>query len=67
MGEENPRVNQAVHQPDCPAPRLLFIGTNSEDREAAIRRLLDQGRARLVATTLGADGCMVVTRHDGDN
>ncbi|CAM9800083.1 unnamed protein product [Ascophyllum nodosum] len=41
---------------------LAFTG--SEDREAAIRRLLDQGRARLVATTLGADGCMVVTRDE---
>ncbi|CAM9098744.1 unnamed protein product [Laminaria digitata] len=36
--------------------------TGSTGHEAAIRKLLDQGRARLVATTLGADGCIVVSR-----
>lgn len=34
----------------------------SVGHERAIRELLEQGRARLVATTLGADGCMIVTR-----
>eukprot|EP00904_Undaria_pinnatifida_P000389 jgi/Undpi1/10350/HiC_scaffold_29.g12800.m1 len=36
--------------------------TGSTGHETAIRKLLDQGRARLVATTLGADGCIVVSR-----
>eukprot|EP00752_Nemacystus_decipiens_P008271 g7395.t2 len=37
----------------------------SVGHERAIRELLEQGRARLVATTLGAEGCMIVTR-DGE-
>ncbi|CAN0026701.1 unnamed protein product [Pylaiella littoralis] len=39
-----------------------FTGRFVAGHEAAIQELLEQGRARLVATTLGADGCIVVTR-----
>lgn len=40
----------------------VVLKQNSADRESAIRELLEQGRAKLVATTLGADGCILVTR-----
>lgn len=36
--------------------------SSSDGHENAIRELLEQGRARLVVTTLGAEGCIVVTR-----
>eukprot|EP00903_Cladosiphon_okamuranus_P019217 g17671.t1 len=42
---------------------LAFAGNVGHER--AIRELLEHGRARLVATTLGAEGCMIVTR-DGE-
>ncbi|CAM9277647.1 unnamed protein product [Ectocarpus fasciculatus] len=40
-----------------------FTGS-SDGHEDAIRELLEQGRARLVVTTLGAEGCIVVTREN---
>ncbi|CAM9122732.1 unnamed protein product [Ectocarpus sp. 12 AP-2014] len=41
-----------------------FTGRYGADgHENAIRELLEQGRAQLVVTTLGAEGCIVVTRE----
>ncbi|CAM9695217.1 unnamed protein product [Hapterophycus canaliculatus] len=37
--------------------------TGRDSHESAIRQLLHQGRARMVVTTLGADGCIVVSRE----
>lgn len=45
-----------------PVGLLLYKCCGRVGHEAAIRDLLEQGRARLVATTLGADGCIIVTR-----
>ncbi|CAM9404897.1 unnamed protein product [Scytosiphon promiscuus] len=38
--------------------------TGSDSHESAIRELLQQGRARMVVTTLGAEGCIVVSREE---
>lgn len=55
-----PWSNAPTPDPAYPEP---FVYVNSDDREEAIRQLLEQGRARLVVSTLGAEGCIVVTRH----
>lgn len=47
----------------CPPPAFvsaLHIGRATH--EAAIEQLLHQGRAKLVASTLGSEGCIVVSR-----
>ncbi|CAM9666180.1 unnamed protein product [Sphacelaria rigidula] len=38
--------------------------TGRPSREEALQHLLSQGRAKLVASTLGAEGCVVVTREE---
>lgn len=46
-------------------PLVLDVSSalSRSSREEALKHLLSQGRAKLVASTLGAEGCVVITRY----
>lgn len=52
-------------RPDCYLVHMCW-SLHRSSREEALRHLLSQGRAKLVASTLGAEGCVVVTRYVRD-
>lgn len=64
--KDRPHFKELLPLADCVICNRSFpqAFTGRSSREEALRHLLSQGRAKLVASTLGAEGCVVVTRGE---